>query len=202
MDSLPTHHIKSLSISWNLDNAYESHLEALQQGRRRLEAIAGHPGESHESQKVVVRISCTSSSTLPTFHTHVQPSSITPSNILPLIKWPEVSTSTSWPWYLEPTIFQVFETSLDLAFFPATRVWNATQLFFHRNCCMHATYLEYNSWWHGTISCASTPAILTSQSDKFFCLLTRFSLIFSMSSCLFASLHSSNSVSVFLFSLA
>ena len=83
-----------------LDNTYESHLEALQQGRRRLEAIAGHPGESHESQKVVVRISCTSSSTLPTFHTRVQPSSITPSNILPLINWAEVSTSTLWPWYL------------------------------------------------------------------------------------------------------
>ena len=80
-----------------LDNTYESHLEALQQGRRRLEAIAGHPEESHESQKVVVRISCTSSSTLPTFHTRVQPSSITPSNILPLIKSAEVSTSTSWP---------------------------------------------------------------------------------------------------------
>ena len=106
MVSLPTHHIKSLSVSWNLDNAYESHLVALQQGRRRLEAIAGHPEESHESQKVVVRISCTSSSTLPTFHTRVQPSSITPSNILPLIKWPEMSTSTSWPWYLYPIILR------------------------------------------------------------------------------------------------
>ena len=131
MVSLPTHHIKSLSVSWNLDNAYESHLEALQQGCRRLEAIAGHPEESHESQKVVVRISCTSSSTPPTFHTRVQPSSITPSNILPLIKSAEVSTSTSWPWYLEPTVFQVFETSLDLALHFAQLF-----LFFPRHPCV------------------------------------------------------------------